>query len=130
MTHEAEIVKAFIVKDRRERYLSLLSSPKGRKKFIERLPHGISDELDPRYAQRIDGSASQIEHLLRRKGAPEICYVISEDGGLDGREMPLLEALEETVGRGMGTLISCVPGKLAYFEAEDIGERYILKQSV
>jgi hypothetical protein len=28
-------------------------------------------------------------------------------------------ALKETVGAQMGTLISCVPGKLGYFEDED-----------
>jgi hypothetical protein len=42
-----------------------------------------------------------------------------------GREMDLLEALEDTVGGGMGTIISCVPGELAYFESEEQGERYI-----
>lgn len=128
MTHEEEIVKAFIVKERRERYLSLLSSAKGRKKFIERLSHGISNELDPSYAHRTVSSAREIESLLKKKGAPETCYVISEDDDLDGKEIPLQEALEETVGYGVGTFISCVTGKLAYFEAEDKGERYILEK--
>jgi hypothetical protein len=35
-------------------------------------------------------------------------------------------ALKETVGRQMGTFISCIPGKLAYFEDED--GRYILER--
>jgi hypothetical protein len=37
-----------------------------------------------------------------------------------------LSALKEVVGYGMGTLISCIPGRLAYFESED--ERYILQK--
>ena len=42
--------------------------------------------------------------------------------------MALDNALEETLGKGMGTLISCIPGKLAYFELEDINEKYILER--
>ena len=39
--------------------------------------------------------------------------------------MGLSEALAEVIGRGMGTFISCLPGKLAYFEGEERNERYI-----
>ena len=48
-------------------------------------------------------------------------YVTSENAKLDGREMELEAALKETVGYQMGTLISCVRGRLAYFEDEDGG---------
>jgi hypothetical protein len=44
----------------------------------------------------------------------------------DGKEVNLQIALEETIGRQMGTFISCIPGKLAYFEDED--GRYILER--
>jgi len=27
---------------------------------------------------------------------------------------------------GNGTLLSCIPGRLGYFEGEDPGERYVL----
>jgi hypothetical protein len=49
---------------------------------------------------------------------------MSEDSDLDGKELPLLEALKKVVGYQMGTFLSCVPGKLAYFEDED--DRWIL----
>jgi hypothetical protein len=39
----------------------------------------------------------------------------------------LNEALESTVGSGEGTVLSCVPGQLAYFESED-RERVILQR--
>ncbi len=42
--------------------------------------------------------------------------------------MELEVALNETVGYQMGTLISCVPGRLAYFENED--GRWILERIV
>jgi len=64
--------------------------------------------------------------ILKSKGAPDICYAISEDNELDGREIPLEEALKFIHGSGIGTLLSCLPGKLAYFEDED--ERWILER--
>jgi len=64
--------------------------------------------------------------MLAAKGAGSRCWVISESSELDTREMDLLEALGETVGHGMGTIISCVAGRLAYFEDEDA--RYILQR--
>jgi hypothetical protein len=50
---------------------------------------------------------------------------MSSDPRLDGSEMDLSEALEEVVGGGMGTFLSCGAEKLAYFESEEAGERYI-----
>lgn len=38
--------------------------------------------------------------------------------------MQLSDALEEIVGSGMGTILSCLPGRLAFLETED--ERFIL----
>jgi hypothetical protein len=64
--------------------------------------------------------------LLVGKGAGIKCWVISENADLDGSEIDLEIALKETVGRQMGTFISCIPGKLDYFEDED--GRYILER--
>ena len=72
-------------------------------------------------------SANAIAKLLVNKGAPHLCYGISADRDIDNRELPLDDALAETVGMNMGTFISCIPGKLGYFEFEDIGERYIFE---
>jgi hypothetical protein len=41
-------------------------------------------------------------------------------------EIDLTHALETVIGRGMGTFLSCIPGKLAYFEDEDC--RWILER--
>jgi len=38
------------------------------------------------------------------------------------------EALGEVVGRQMGTFLSCIPGRLAYFEGEDMGFRWVLER--
>ncbi len=57
--------------------------------------------------------------MLLSKGAPGTCWVFSEDASRDAKEVELSEALRETIGAGMGTVLSCIPGKLGYFEDED-----------
>jgi hypothetical protein len=127
MNHEEAVVGAFIIPVRRERYLEFLKSPKNRKKFINVLAH--FKHLDPKFAKSISGNQgnpSALLKLLLGKGAGVKCWVISENAELDGKEIDLQTALAETVGRQMGTFISCVPGKLAYFEDED--GRFILER--
>ena len=63
---------------------------------------------------------------LQRRHSPNLVFVISEDSRLDQREIPLAEALEQIVGRGMGAVISCILGRLAFVETED--ERFILER--
>src|SRR5690242_4430137 len=89
-------------------------------------------DLDLRLAVAVPVSEARpdtIQRLLMAKGAPGTCYCLSESAELDGRELPLRQALEQVVGRGIGTLLSCVPGKLAYFEGEDPGRRFILSRA-
>jgi hypothetical protein len=127
MNHEAEVVKAFILPSRRDRYLEFLTTPKKRAKFIAQLSH--FKHLNPKFAFSILGREKNpvsLLKLLTSKGAGPKCWVISENSQLDAREMDLEVALKETIGYGMGTIISCLPGKLAYFEDED--ERYILQR--
>lgn len=126
--HAPALLNAFVRPERRARYLGLLASAKGRAKLRAQLAH--FRDLDPRYATPVSGgqTAAAIAQLLAGKGAPAVCYVLSEDADLDGREMPLADALAAVVGRGMGTFLSCVPGWLAYFEGEEPGERFVLER--
>ena len=120
MNHEEALVKAFIAPLRQERYLEFLTSPKRRKKFIAQLAH--FKHLNPKFMVGIppnQQNPSGVMKLLTAKGAGPRCWVISENSELDGQETELEAALKETIGMQMGTLISCVPGKLGYFEDED-----------
>ena len=129
MEHEAALIRAFVLPRRRNRYFQFLNDPMRREKLLRVLDH--LQNLDARYAQRIPPdkqSATDIETLLRRKGAPVTCHVISASRNLDGRKMPLLTVLAEVVGRGIGTLLSCIPGRLGYFQSEEVGERYLLER--
>jgi hypothetical protein len=118
--HEEALVKAFIDPNRRERYLEFIASPKKRVKLIKELAHFKA--LNPAFMVGIPTdlrNVSAIIKLLKAKGAGLKCWVISENAKLDGQELDLETAMKETVGYQMGTLISCVPGRLGYFEDED-----------
>jgi hypothetical protein len=56
--------------------------------------------------------------LLQAEGAPATCALVAEDDALDGRVMPLVEALEAVLHDFCAALISCVPGRLAVFSDE------------
>ncbi len=124
----ADLVATFVIRDRRGRYLKLLATAHGREKLRKDLAHFA--DLDLRLATPIQGAhgASAIAEMLRAKGAAQSCYSLSESSQLDNRELPIADALEAIVGRGMGTFLSCIPGRLAYFEGEERGERYILER--
>jgi hypothetical protein len=128
---EGALVTAFVVANLRNRFLEGLASPKKRRKILSRLDHNI-DDFDERYRLTIPKSRHSADHiaaLLASKGAPNLCYVVSSWDQFDRRELPLRDALIGVVGYGMGTLVSCVPGRLAYYEAEGPGERYILERA-
>jgi hypothetical protein len=130
-THEEALVRAFIDPAKREQYLSRLMSSKARQKFIlTHFPH--MRDLDQRYAHRLEPRNADAETIyaeLQRRGAPVHCYVLSAGTSLDGQEVPLHDALDDVVGSSDGTFVSCIPGKLAYFEGEEPNERYILERS-
>ena len=128
MTHE-EGLRRFLLLARRARFVELLRSPKGRKKLCSALQH--FRWLDDRFVRCIPPRAQTpdgILHLLCVSGAPDRCHVLSEDPAIDGRELDLAEVLSRIVGMGAGTLVSCIPGMLAYYEGEGPEDRCILER--
>lgn len=128
--HERLLIQAFIVPSKRTRMIDLLSKPKRRSKILVKLPH--FRDLNLRYSFKIPSSlqtSKGIHDLLKKKGAPELCYIISIDPQLDAKKKTLSEALDQIVGFSDGVLISCIPGRLGYYEGEDPGERYILERT-
>jgi hypothetical protein len=129
--HEEALVTSFVIKSRHHRLLYVLKNRKRRREALKFLAH--FDGLDPRWAHRIPAAnqtAELIAQILRRKGAPEICYAISQDPEIDGRFINISEVLDIIVGYGVGTLLSCIPGRLGYFEGEAAGERFVLEKSL
>lgn len=86
-------------------------------------------DFDPKYRVPIPSNKLFIDNIaleLQKRHSPHTVFAISEDAELDQKQLPLLEALHQIVGRGMGTVLSCIPGRLAFVETED--ERFILER--
>jgi hypothetical protein len=127
---EQALFEAFAVPSKRQRDVELLTTNKGRDKIRVGLDH--FNDLDPRFCTLVAPSEQNpdgILRILKGLGAPPLCYVMSSGRELDGREMDLAEALTLVIGRGFGTFVSCVPGKLAYFEGETQKLRYICRRN-
>jgi len=125
--HEEQLVRAFILPQRQSRYLELLPNPRRRPDVLKELAH--FRHLDHRWAQALPSNCNRpisVAKLLRSRGAPPRCWAISESEKLDGKELDLQEALDDVLGCGIGTFLSCLAGKLAYFEDED--DRWILER--
>lgn len=125
--HPAEetLIKTFVLPHRRERWLLSLTDAKRRRAFLDRLNH--CSDLDPNYAAQIAPSADAIE-LLKSHGAPSNCYVLSDAPKLDGREMSLQAAVSGVEAAGWGSIVVCIPEKLAYFYGECGGHRSLLRR--
>jgi hypothetical protein len=104
----------FIEPVHRERFRDSMRSTRRRAKLRDQLAH--FRWLDQRYT---DGAVpldiDRITERLRSLGAPDTCFVVSEDEALDGREMPLDDAVRAVLWGDYGTLLSCVPGRLAFY---------------
>jgi hypothetical protein len=132
---ETAIVKSFFNKRVQDRVLfELFSSDKRRTKAFNRLCHDYRQTLREEYLVEIptpNSDPKEIADLLKRNGAGKPCYAMSWNSDIDGKHMPLGDALEATVGYGFPSLILCVPNELAYFEAEQSfgpPSRFIIKK--
>jgi hypothetical protein len=127
MTEEEQLVRAFFLPERRNRFSEFIASPKHRRKFFAELGHFKG--LDERYKRPIPPARQTpegITQLLTQAGASTSCLIISDHNEIDGTRLLISEALATILGRTAGTFLSCKPGRLAYFENED--GRWILKR--
>lgn len=131
---ERVLVQSFFVKRVQERVLHELFTPKKRDMALQRLDHRYLSMLKNDYLIEIKPPNSWPDDtydLLKQHGAPDTCYCLSENELISGKTLPLREALEHAIGFGFASIISCIPGELAYFEAEQsLGPppRYLLKK--
>lgn len=127
MRNEHLLIAAFVKRSKRDRYREIHSNPRLRHKFINQLAHFT--DFDLKYRVPIPSNKLFVGNIaleLQRRHSPGIVFAISEDPELDQKEFPLVDALKRIVGRGMGTVLSCIPGRLVFVETED--ERFILER--
>jgi hypothetical protein len=129
LAHEEGLVY-FIESRWRPRFRESLGNERRRKKLLETLNH--FRHLDDRFATRLSDGQQQPEFLLaalRKLGAPRLCYIMSDVRDLDGLEIPLVRAVSLVIEEAsFGTFISCVSGRLAYFQDEHRSDCWVLSR--
>lgn len=117
MTHEESFAKAFIRSEKRARWAQFISNPRRRKEVLTRLDHDLP--YIPELAHEVPSKQDfpgELERLLRSKGAGPTCHVIVDGLKIDGRELPLEEAIKAIFLHDSGAILSCLPGRLAYYK--------------
>jgi hypothetical protein len=120
--HEIKTITSFIIKEKQERYRFLLGNSGRRGEGLNRLNH--CRDLNPTYTTWLPRKVV-ISTLLCQERSPRMVYVISGADAIDGTMIALDEVEYEVIQGGWGTIVSCIPGQLAYYYDEQ-GERQAL----
>jgi hypothetical protein len=108
--HETAFVNAFILRERRERYRTQLSSRKKRGLFLDRLNHRFSHDLDDRYVRASPSIAIP--------PADQLCYIIASEHQYDGKIVPVSAVDHILLSAYFGIVVSFISGKLAAYKDE------------
>ena len=130
MNHEEAFAKAFLPSEKRARFIQLLAQPRRRKEMLSQLNRHLPYLSD--FATEVPGEQDfpdELAKLLLAKGAGPTCHVIAEGLKSDGRELPLREALVQICLQGSGAILSCLPGRLAYYKPESPAPGILLERS-
>jgi hypothetical protein len=124
--HEQAFVSSFVIPEKRARYAEFLANSKRRDEVLNRFNHFF--DFVPELATQVPRtSPDQLAALLRKRGAPAHAHLIGRPAELDGCELPLVEAIDRAFSDGWGTVISCLPGRLAlYLQEFPPGDAFIL----
>ncbi|MFI5140838.1 MAG: hypothetical protein ACHQII_00655, partial [Bacteroidia bacterium] len=124
---ETKVIERFVIKAKRDRYLTFIKSEKNRSKFIKDFSHMnfLQDEL----FDKVEGNEYEfIKDRLKVLGKIKDCYVISENSLIDKKRLDIDTALTQTIGADQGTLLVFGDAEILYSEAEGFNNRLISKQ--
>lgn len=120
----------FLAEPTKRRMATLLELGGKRRRDVQALlDHSV--RLHPLSCKHLAGSdaeAGAVAATLRKLGAPPTCFVVSADSDLDGRELPLGDALNAIIAKGNGAFVSCIPGRLGFYEYEDMKSSFLLSR--
>jgi hypothetical protein len=129
MNHEEAFAKAFLPSEKRARFIQLLAQPKRRPEGLAQLNRHLP--YLPAFATVVPGEQDfpeELVKLLAAKGAGPTCHVIVDGLKADGRELPIREALLMICMHRSGAILSCLPGRLAYYKPESPAPGVILER--
>ena len=115
---ERLFIETFVVRSKRDRYVTLLGNSKTRPKILGLLNHNLDVDWTLAIEAKTHDLAA-LEAFLRSLGAPnEGCYFISDSTELDGTTVSLGKALRLADDFFFASILDYVPGKLAVYWCE------------
>ena len=104
---ELEFVNNYITKGKRERLLYELTSKKKRKNAISRFCHNTLAYIDKNKVVYEGNTISvyELEKLIKKYSKNKEGYVISWESDIDGRILPIDNAINEVIGNGMASIV-------------------------
>ena len=124
----ARVIRNFVVKHRKERYLAMTEKPNKWDGYgFGELAH-FTHNLDLRFCKKIPSGSQHVSYVLaeiKLLTATTECYIMHETQELDGKWMDLEEALNKVLGQNLGAFIIIDNGAIIYHESETVKERYI-----
>lgn len=125
---ETKVVERFVIKTKRDRYLTFIKNDKTREKFISDLHH--MNFLQTDLFDKVDGNEYDvIKARIKSLGNLSDCYLISDSSRLDKKILDIDTALRETIGSDSGTIIVFGDAEIIYSEAEGLNNRWISKST-
>lgn len=120
METERLFIQFFALRERRQRYLELLSRPNRRRKFLRLLNHRF--EFDTRFAR----SGGPFFHL---GPGTLLVHVMADSHPLDSLDVPLGVAREQLPSSFCGYIVIADPRRLALYQPEAPSGGILLKKS-
>jgi hypothetical protein len=108
--------------------LLFASKPKKRPQLINVIH--TSEFLDPAVVVPLTNRAPSAEAVLAQMlslGAETDCYALSAMDELDDKVLPLQEALAQTVGYTVETVLFCPTSRVGYYEGGHAKDRCIVR---
>lgn len=120
---ESAFINEYVVENKRQRYLGFIKSPKRRKTFLEMLYHG--KDLDKSKLKPLTGYFET--EIGKQIAGSQItsCYVISINSALDGRQMPVKDALAKIVAYTEGIILVFGQCEFVYYLGEAPHNEYL-----
>jgi hypothetical protein len=116
-------IRKYFRKEKADRYAEFVLSPRTRSKFVGCLAH-LRDLDFRKFRKLIKNEAYQIREMAGNAKF-DTCYVISENKHIDGQFLNIENAIQDTIGSGMGTLLVFGLAEVVYYEGEDANDRWI-----
>ena len=123
-TPETAFIKKYIVRQKRDRYLTFLASSKTRKKFTDSLYHFSDFKWDLLRLIESEHEVTAIKNKLKIYPDIRTCSVISTDKHFDGQTLEVSEAIDKIVSTE-GTILIFGHADFVYYEGEAPNRRYI-----